>query len=333
MNKRTLLILSGCVLAMVLTLMGVLTLFFGSGSVFNKSGERPTEVSVPATWDVSYIESAKDYEEFVMSMDDVDWETVAAAPDQIVITTTGISTRISMFAQKPHVGNQTDTDRVLAQLNEEDAWRIITNGVLTEYPTKSYSYYERMLTELRNTNTETITVDVWYWRYPDVADNLEKIAVQKTFAVNSVMADTFRHIFADIFADASQPVINIADKGMGTWVLRGKNHNSANTMSAHSLGVAIDINPSTGSYFVDGKWYGNGYKQAKMSYAMWDQLPETHTKYHILYDGCPIVEIFKSYGFYWGGDWTTTPDCMHISYLGDGSSARSTGVVNYNERR
>ena len=145
--------------------------------------------------------------------------------------------------------------------------------------------------------------------------------------------NTFVHIFEDIYDDPSKPIINIADKGMGTWVLRGKNHNSANEMSAHALGCAIDINPSTGSVNINGKWYGNGYNQAVLSKEIWTQLPETHSKYHILYDGCPIVEVFKSYGFYWGGDWTSPKDCMHLSYIGDGSDARLIGVSNYEQRK
>ena len=162
---------------------------------------------------------------------------------------------------------------------------------------------------------------------------MSKKTITKTFAVNSKIASVFEHIFEDIYKHPSQPVINIGDKGMGTWVLRGKNHKDSNTMSSHSLGVAIDINPSTGSFYVNGKWYGNAYGQNKMPSSMWSQLPEVQKKYHVLYDGCPIVEIFKSYGFYWGGDWTSGTDAMHLSYIGDGSSARATGIKNFNERR
>lgn len=329
-------IILGCVAGSLAAVLTVLLLVFGeSTGIQSKTAHMPDEVVVPATWKTSYIESAEDYEEYVASMDAINWDIVEAEPEQTVNYSTNAESTasISVFASAPLVGSQTDNDVYLAQLSESDAWTLITGGRINSYPTNSYAYYANLLQDLRNENTETITISAWYWEDPTDDTNFNKITVEKTFAVNSVLADTFRHIFQDIYNDPSQPVINVADRGMGTWVLRGKNHNSSSTMSAHSLGCAIDINPSTGSFFVNGSWYGNGYKQRTMSGAMWTLLPECHAKYHVLYDGCPIVEVFKSYGFYWGGDWTSGTDCMHLSYIGDGSNARSIGTQNFLERR
>ena len=157
------------------------------------------------------------------------------------------------------------------------------------------------------------------------------ISVHASFSGNDINSISDNHAMQDIFNHESQPVFNLADTGMGTWVLRNKTGSGG--VSAHSIGTAIDINPSTGSFFINGSWWGNGYKQKVITAEMWEQLPECHTKYHVLYDGCPIVETFKAYGFCWGGDWTSVKDPMHISFIADGNDARSVGYNNYKERQ
>lgn len=312
-------------------LLSVLIMCTAIAVVVNTDEGTSIEVEVPSHWDRNYVENEADYKS-AYTIDDETLERFEADGYHVLYTTNNYSTGFRSTSVAPKTSNKTLSDREIALLDENSAWDLVSNGYFLSYPSKSYSYYEGILKELRNTNTETITVSVWYWEDPKDQTNFNKVTKQKTFAVNSAIADTFRHIFADIYNDPSQPVLNIADSGMGTWVLRGKNHNSNNTMSAHALGVAIDINPSTGSFKIDGVWYGNAYGHKRMSEEVWSQLPECHDKYHVLYDGCPIVEIFKSYGFYWGGDWTTGTDCMHLSYIGDGSTARAKGIQNYIER-
>ena len=296
-------------------------------------------LKIPVSWDRSYVESSEAYE-IQFAYDDISWETVP--PDAIeefaaVTIDAKLPEASFSFAADGYASvktpNQTASDVEIALMSENEAWEYITNGLWTEYPTSSFKANKSKLVELQQTNTETITVRVWYWANPDDETDMRKVTKTKTFAVNSKLARTFEHIFEDIYNDPMKPIINLADTAMGTWVLRGKNHNDSKTMSAHSLGVAIDINPSTGSFNVNGTWYGNAYGQRAMPESVWKLLPETHKKYHVLYNGSPIVEIFKSYGFYWGGDWKSGTDSMHLSYLGDGSSARKTGIANYNERK
>lgn len=292
----------------------------------DKSQDVSLSFEYPARWDSDYTEDYSDYDAVFNGEIIEDFYTLQFFESVYE----NANLRISYT---PKSSSKTLSDSEIAQLTENEAWAYISNGIWSSYPTSSFADNKSLLTELQRDNTETISVSVWYWSNPSDTTDMSKTTVIRKFAVNSKLASTFIHIFEDIYNDPSQPVINIADKGMGTWVLRGKNHVSSNTMSAHALGCAIDINPSTGSFKINGKWYGNGYGHARMSYSTWQQLPECHTKYHVLYDGCPIVEIFKSYGFYWGGDWSSTTDCMHLAYIGDGSSARSKGIENYNSRQ
>ena len=149
------------------------------------------------------------------------------------------------------------------------------------------------------------------------------------WVVNVKLKDILLHIFQDIYNDPSQPIINIADKGMGSWVVRGKLHSDARTISAHALGCCFDINPGTGTYNINGKLYGNGYANAAMPKSVWYSIPQSHKKYNVIYKDSPIVKIFKSYGFVWGGDWKSGTDPMHFSFIGDGSNAREVGQANY----
>lgn len=295
-------------------------------------------IVAPPHYAANYVESEKDYS--VQFMESYDWESLVPEDvEEIEYTVLETEEILESFATSDVYEQwaprfMDENDLYLIAVPDSKAWSLVSNGMFTSYPSVSYKSIKDKLADLKNECTETVTVDCWYWKYPNDSSNMEKVTVTKTFAVNSCIASMFKHIFADIYYHPSKPVINIGDSGMGTWVLRGKNHNSSNTLSAHSIGTAIDINPSTGSYYVDGKWYGNAYNQKPMPTSIWNQLPESHTKHHVLYEDSPIVKVFKSYGWYWGGDWSSSPDPMHFAFLGDGKTARVTGYSNYvSERR
>lgn len=329
MRKEHYVFISCCLAGLALILTPLIALGFKI-----EAKHRLQVFEVPDHWvNTGYVEDYKAYEDS-FAFDTIQWSTVEPESQEQFIT-------VDMEAEIPeavfrfsadNLSALTDEDSYIANLNEDAAWNYISNGLFTTYPTSSFNANKDKLVQLQAANTEIITVNVWTWNSKN-KDDLTKKSSTLTVAVNSKLANTFKHIFQDIYNHPDKPVVNLYDTAMGTWVLRGKNHNNNKTMSAHALGCAIDINPSTGSCYVNGTWYGNAYGQKAMPANVWYQLPETQDKYNVLYIGSPIVETFKAYGFYWGGDWTSGTDCMHLAYIGDGSSARSKGIKNYKERR
>ena len=291
------------------------------------------ELVVPINWDSDYVEDEVAYNEQQKLNMYSEEEYESFASDSVFYTVDTVFTDTTYIVNDVNTSSRTKSDIEIITMSENEAWSFISNGIYESYPKGSFNSNRDKLVKLQQSNTEVITIKCWFWEDPEDDTNFNKVTKTRKFAVNSSIAQLFKHAFEDIYNHPSKPVINLNDKGMGTWVLRGKNHNGNATMSSHSLGCAIDINPSTGSFNINGTWYGNGYKHKKMSKSIWEQLPECHAKYHVLYDNSPIVETFKSYGFVWGGDWTTGTDCMHLSFIGDGQNARSIGFNNYLERK
>lgn len=231
----------------------------------------------------------------------------------------------------PYNYNTSMSDLELIQLSDSEAWNLLTGGAFTDYVTEPFYQVESTLHDVHSKYSKKITVPCWYWANPSDASDLTKVQSSIDLDVNVAIADMVVNIFNDIYNHPSKPVINIRD--VGSWAVRAKNHNPNNRPSAHSIGAAIDINPTTGSVAVNGVQYGNGYGDTKMPTDIWNSLPEDHTKYHIMYVDSPIVQTFKAYGWYWGGEWNSTPDAQHFGYLGDGSRSRETGYQNYLDAR
>lgn len=210
-------------------------------------------------------------------------------------------------------------------MSDEDAWAYLSDGQITSYPTQSFTALQGIIMDMYRKHAVTLTVKVWYWKNPSDQTDLRKVTRDLKITVHEGVAPLFRSIFDTIYKDVSKPVINIADAGWGTYSFRAKT--AGGTPAGHCYGTTIDLNPSSGSFNIGGTVYGNGYGNKLMTKELWNSLPETHGKYHVLYEDCPIVVAFKQHGFYWGGDWSVK-DCMHFSYLGD-ISGRVKGIENY----
>ena len=97
------------------------------------------------------------------------------------------------------------------------------------------------------------------------------------------------------FLDRVQKEVNAANTGYSfddiqTFNIRPKVWGGG--QSLHSWGIAIDINPSRNPYQM-GNWGA----------------PQTDIP-------GPIIDIFKKYGFAWGGDWPGERDSMHFEWYG-----------------
>ena len=109
--------------------------------------------------------------------------------------------------------------------------------------------------------------------------------------VNKVLANDIKAIFNDILATGF--IVQV----VGCYSHRTvQNGTATKTLSYHSYGVAIDINPSNNGFIIpDGKNDDN---------------------YHIRTNNHPVVKIFKKYGWGWGGNYAgAKKDYMHFSYF------------------
>lgn len=83
------------------------------------------------------------------------------------------------------------------------------------------------------------------------------------------------------------------------------------TLSAHALGLAVDINPLYNPYVK--KRNGKMIVQPKAAAPYIDR-SKRRSLYQISGADDPAVLVFKRHGFVWGGDWHTLKDYQHFEY-------------------
>lgn len=133
---------------------------------------------------------------------------------------------------------------------------------------------------------ETITVKIW-----KIDENGNKYPTTSRLTVNKNIRNNYINAFNEIFA------LQFPIKSLGCYNYRNTH---GGRLSEHALGTAVDINPDENyCRYSDGSTVGRLYKPYENPYSV---TPE-------------VVEIFKKYGFGWGGDWGSTPDYMHFSYF------------------
>lgn len=131
---------------------------------------------------------------------------------------------------------------------------------------------------------KTFTVPVWK------ISSGQYISSTVTLKVHRKLAEAVKAVFSEIYA------IKFPIPSVYSFCYRAiKGPQACSTLSQHSFGCAIDINASYNPNVVSGD------PRNPLS-------PYTITP--------AVAEIFKKYGWDWGGNWTSNKDYMHFEYLG-----------------
>lgn len=185
----------------------------------------------------------------------------------------------------------------LINLSQEEAWeQLIGKRTSDSHPSISKSDMDARVTK--------VTVPIRTWKsgsgHNPRTDTTKK---EVTITVNKALAGLWQAFFTDVYNEATDFVIASMD---GCYVYRSVT--SGSSLSAHAYGVACDVNAST---------MGNGYGDTSLSKSKWNSLPETRTKYQIVYRGSKVVEIAHKYTLMNGSDWNNPHDAMHFSFIRD----------------
>ncbi len=165
----------------------------------------------------------------------------------------------------------------------------------TDY--KAYTIYDapagyRSATEAAK-NMTVITVPVW-----KMNSSGKKYSSTMKLTIHKKLADGVSSIFKEIYELPMKfPVKTLL--GYSYRKVGGVGLSNSTLLSIHSFGAAIDINPGDydNDYFL-GK--GNDLRDKSNPYCIPDE----------------VIEIFASYGWFWGGDFEICADTMHFQYLG-----------------
>jgi len=85
----------------------------------------------------------------------------------------------------------------------------------------------------------------------------------------------------------------------------------SNSLSKHSRGMAVDINPLFNPCFSVDLTGKTAYKKGTLQPANAEKYVDRTKKYPYTLTA-EVIAIFKKYGFRWGGDWRTKKDYQHF---------------------
>lgn len=206
-------------------------------------------------------------------------------------------TRVNIFGEVDSSFCQGATDigvENIIKLSDSEAWEGLT-GTATNYKTVSELEMTERMTEI------TIPIRVWA---SNSKNDYETKKVNKTLTVNKLVAPLFTAFFNDIYTNAPNFVINSSE----IYCYSYRQKTGGGRLSSHAYGTACDINWNS---------TGNGYGDKVYTKDSWSKLNKSKTKYQIIYKDSDIVKIAHKYTLSWGGEWNSTTDAMHFSFIGD----------------
>ena len=113
-----------------------------------------------------------------------------------------------------------------------------------------------------------------------------------TLTVHKDLAGKIKGCFRDMKA------MHFPVKPSSTGAYNWRRMTSINMQSHHSYGCVVDLNWDDNPYVKLSQIKNCSYKPGKNAYSITEE----------------VVQIWKSYGFSWGGDWPEKKDYMHFTY-------------------
>jgi len=156
---------------------------------------------------------------------------------------------------------------------------------------QSWSSFSTTLVNEKGKNVVTIEIPVWKFD----SSNNNKVSSIKKLTVHKNVEEVVIAIFEEIYNSPEKFPIDLNTTG----ALSIRN----NTTSLHNYAIAIDIN-----WDANAMYNANGTIKAGKHY-------KPGTDPLSIPSNGSVVAAFKKYGWYWGGDWKSTPDYMHFAYM------------------
>ncbi len=184
-----------------------------------------------------------------------------------------------------------DTARIPLE-NDDERYKYITGLEEQTYTINNMPAGYRTDAEAKQ-QMVTFSVPIW-----QMGTDGKRIPSTHRLTVNSRLAESVKCIFTEIYDLEIQFPINYLS-GYSYRKVGGSGLEDSRLMSAHSFGVAIDINNGDydNDYFLGA---GNDLRNKDNPFCIPDS----------------VIAIFEKYGWFWGGNFSICSDTMHFQYFG-----------------
>lgn len=214
--------------------------------------------------------------------------------------------RNSIFDVKvPFNDYDSSTSNNIMAMSDADAWYALTGY----YSSNDANIY--VSKNIMDSRMVTISVPIRVWTSMDKDDYSTKKSIIK-ITVNRELASLYSNFFNDLYNETGSGdnlfVINPNEIGCYNY----RQATGSTRLSAHAYGAACDINWNT---------VGNGYGHHVYTRNEWLNLDKSKSKYQIIYKNSKVVDIIHRYTLSWGGEWNSSTDAMHFSFIGDDTRA------------